>query len=350
MNSWQLAVVALALLAVAGCRTDPNIALLERELRLQEDEIYRLRDCIKDYQAALQSRPEDTAVSERSGTVDSGWNGLPRSYLPEGVPPVGEQSRPSRDDAVPGDRGGVAPPYQPPREGQQPERPGQGKPWQGQGDSQLPMTKPSDEDGAGPGRTPRPSDGPRPVRSAAGKQATQLVLHPRLTGGYDADGRPGHEGITVVIEPRDAQGRSVLAPADVSVIVLDPALEGGAARVARWDFTAAETAAHLQNAGGDRAIRLELPWPADPPVHGQLYLSVRYTTGEGRKLQAEGPIRIIPPEQPSGGWGPAEPAPPIPEGSRPGLAARTPAPPSPSPEKAPTEPKVKRPVWSPDRP
>ena len=43
MKPWQFAVVGLALLATAGCRSDPAVAILERQLRLQEDEIYRLR-------------------------------------------------------------------------------------------------------------------------------------------------------------------------------------------------------------------------------------------------------------------------------------------------------------------
>ena len=50
MKSWHFAVVALALLATAGCRSDPAIAVLERELRLKEDEIYRLRAAVEDLQ------------------------------------------------------------------------------------------------------------------------------------------------------------------------------------------------------------------------------------------------------------------------------------------------------------
>jgi len=52
--------------------------------------------------------------------------------------------------------------------------------------------------------------------------------------------------LLVVVEPRDRTGRTVDAPANMSVVVIDPALEGNAARVARWDFTVAETAAELQ--------------------------------------------------------------------------------------------------------
>ena len=110
---------------------------------------------------------------------------------------------------------------------------------------------------------------------------------------------------------------------------------------------------------------LELPWPADPPVHGQLYLFVRYTTSDGRKLQAEGPIEIGLPGQTSRRWVRSKPAPSAPEAGRPAdlgepgqaepgrirltPAARMPAPASPSAAAAPTEPKIEAPVWSPHR-
>ena len=39
MKSWQFAVVGWALLTTAGCRTDPAIPILERQLRLQSPDV-----------------------------------------------------------------------------------------------------------------------------------------------------------------------------------------------------------------------------------------------------------------------------------------------------------------------
>jgi hypothetical protein len=77
--------------------------------------------------------------------------------------------------------------------------------------------------------------------------------------------------------------------------VYDPALpeeDGHAALVARWDFTAAETAALFRRAGLERAIHLAGGWPAEEPKHNQLHLFVRYVTADGRKLQADRPIEV----------------------------------------------------------
>lgn len=370
MKSWQLSVVGLACLVAAGCRTDPNMVLLERELRLQEDEIYRLRGVVEEYQAALRSRGVDAAGPGGSRADDPGPSRLLEMIRPRDIPKAEEERGPSRDDGY-GDPESEAPaskyevPSRPPPGGQQPDGPNADEPAQGPSDWEPPVPDPPVEKGVGDGTEVRRTGAVEPIFPADSRQVARLALNRLLTGGYDSDGRPGDDGIVVAIEPRDAQGRSLEAAAEVSVVVLDPALDGEAARVARWDFTAAETAARFRRGVSGGAIHLELPWPADPPVHGQLYLFVRYTTSDGRRLQAEGPIEIGLPGQTSRRWVRSKPAPSAPEAGRPAdlgepdqaepgrirltPAARMPAPASPSAAAAPTEPKIEAPVWSPHR-
>ena len=125
------------------------------------------------------------------------------------------------------------------------------------------------------------------VRGAAvgtGK-ATQLVINKRLTGGLDRDGRNGDEGILVVVEPRDAQGRLVKAPGALSVVVMDPAQEGEAGRVARWDFAAHEVHSHFHSTVFGRGLQFELPWPGEPPKNSALRLFVRFITEDGQEAE-----------------------------------------------------------------
>ncbi len=53
MKTPPLAVGVLICLALAGCRTDPSITLLERQNRMLEDEVYRLRGVLQDYQEGM---------------------------------------------------------------------------------------------------------------------------------------------------------------------------------------------------------------------------------------------------------------------------------------------------------
>ena len=49
-------------------------------------------------------------------------------------------------------------------------------------------------------------------------QVIRIQLNDRLTGGFNSDRRPGHDGVMVVIEPQDAYANYVPAPAAVTVL------------------------------------------------------------------------------------------------------------------------------------
>jgi hypothetical protein len=118
----------------------------------------------------------------------------------------------------------------------------------------------------------------------------QITLHPALTGGIGSGVRASDEGLLVVVEPRDFGGNIVNAPGNISVALLDPALSGEQARLARWDFAAAETQGMIRT-GSQQGIHLRLPW-VSTPAHDRLKVFVRYTTRDGRKLQAERLIAV----------------------------------------------------------
>ena len=83
----------------------------------------------------------------------------------------------------------------------------------------------------------------------------------------------------------------MLAPGDVSIVVVDPALAGREARIARWNFDADEVAQHVRRNRDGGSLHFELPWPT-PPQHSDLRLFVRFTTYDGRRLEANLPIEV----------------------------------------------------------
>ena len=95
----------------------------------------------------------------------------------------------------------------------------------------------------------------------------------------------------MAIEQRDAEGKRVLAPGDLSIVVVDPALEGRAARIARWDFEADELADHVRRNRDGGSLQFELPWPTQPQ-HNDLRVFARFTTYDGRRLEANLPIDV----------------------------------------------------------
>lgn len=130
------------------------------------------------------------------------------------------------------------------------------------------------------------------IVSALDQRVEMIHLNPRRTGGADFDSQPGDDGISVLVEPRNRSGDFVAEPAQVSVVLLDPARSDETARVARWDLDAEATRRLLHTDAPDRGLLLRLPWPESPPENRRLQLFVRYLTADGRKIEAEREIEI----------------------------------------------------------
>jgi hypothetical protein len=120
----------------------------------------------------------------------------------------------------------------------------------------------------------------------------------------DFDGQPGSDGLTVLLEPRNAGQQFVPEAGAISIVVLDPARQGDAARIARWDFDRKAVEQLVQNSSETRGLKLELPWPAAPPASGKLQLFVRYETADGRRLQSDREITVAPRTQIVSRWTP----------------------------------------------
>ena len=160
-------------------------------------------------------------------------------------------------------------------------------------------------------------------------EVTEITLNRMLTGGMNRDHRNGDEGILVVVEPRNPKNQIVPALGEISIVVLDPALEGEAARIARWDITPQELENSFRGRKLGRGLQLALPWPGDPPQHTDLHLFVRFVADDGRKLIADRELKIEPPGGGSdGGWVPV---------SQPTAATPRLAPPAVGPQLLPSE-------------
>jgi hypothetical protein len=343
MKTWQWSVVALACLAAAACRSDPNIPYLERDLRLQEDKIYQLKALREDDEAVLDScRRENATLRKRLAEAEESGSGAPKAPRSSGEspsaprwsgpagtpgplvnPPAVDLGEPSKDvpetfkprakskpaeRSIAPDADSEAPPAKIDTEAPR-ARPAVKKPVAAAPADDTAVSGPALLPGAAdeqPAETPRTVTAPVSVPAKTGtppsaqpakptadnKQVQKIVLNRLLTGGYNTSGRSGDDGVIVVIEPRNAKGEVLAAPGELSVVVFDPALDGEASRIARWDFTADEVAARFRKTVVANGVQLEMPWPADPPQNEDLHVFVRYTTCDGRKLEADKPIKV----------------------------------------------------------
>jgi len=361
MNAWKWAICCAALLAMAGCRTPPAATALERECRMLEDQIYMLEDELARSDAALQACQGTSARAPRA-TASSGRlreeadsTRLPSLRGPHLTPdanefksPVDPRSLRLPDVEVPGSAlpSGAFPKTLPPPSREQPSD-----------RSNLPAAppdirapaQPNSAPGAAPAFPTKPSAyqsggypqrlyadprsyaarqaPPRRLAQPSGSQSPRILdprvipaqafaLDPRadnshvdritlnrvLTGGYNRDSRIGDAGLMALVEPRDALGQMAPVAGPISVVVLDRGMSGNAARVARWDFTAEQAASLYRRTPHGEGFYLEMPWPGTPPARSHLHLFVRYTTKDGRNLEASREIDVALPPQRQQGW------------------------------------------------
>lgn len=337
-----IGLLALAALAAPGCKSNGNQELLERELRLKDDSIYELQSQLDDDEQRLEAcQRENCALKkEAQGNAGAGPGGDASPLSPGGSrrPPAGVDRLPAAPRRP---RSDITVPDLPKIDLGTPAPPGDAAP-SPPSDSATPGTRASAESPAPPllsavgdgsfhkDASPKPirgrtstvslshdssvgdpgSNDPLPSMSSAA-DVKRIAINRLLSGSHSFGSRPGDDGVRVVFTARDAAEQAILAPGTVSVEVLDPEAVGAAARVARWDFSAEETAAHFRT-GLAKGYHFDLIWPDHPPAHDRAKMVVRFNTPDGRELEAQQTVHIAAASD-AKHWSMISPDPPAPQ-------------------------------------
>lgn len=150
------------------------------------------------------------------------------------------------------------------------------------------------------------------------------------TGGYDADGRPGDEGLQVILVPKDEDGSAIKVAGRLVVTAYDVARDGTKTPVGLWEIPAEKLRLYWQSGLIGSGYKLALQWHR-APSSDKVRVVARLTTLEGRPYETDkdvtvkplGPMNVTPglPElpPPKGMPSPILPAPtydPFPSGVR----------------------------------
>lgn len=315
-----LSVLCVAALCAAGCKSDFNQQVLERELRMQEDQIYHLQDELQSASARLNRvASENVSLKKQLGIADGGGPAVPSSA------PSRFQPTPA---AVPSRPANIAPPVLvpptvddvPPPSSTLPAPAGDGPRFGPPGETAPPFRSPASAPATAPtleGVPPLPDEpvlppagdkGARaeaesPVRPvsheeslAVEPQVTHLVLNRDRTECFDGDGDGMSDGLAIVFEPRDADERLVTAAGDVSIAVYEPTSAGAAnpsgegACIARWDIPAAQAASQFRRTSRARGLHIVQRWPGPPPASDHVRVFVRMTTFEGKSFETDATV------------------------------------------------------------
>jgi hypothetical protein len=290
-----VAVQLVLALVLAGCRVDPNIQLMEQELRLQDQRIFELEEHLSDCHEVVASQRRDNESLQRR------LDASPRTNLGGTQAPAADtRERPETVDGITvpqvdeGDDVQIAPPTQPLELAPAIEEgatspPGRGEPTPATGRPLDPADEPS---GGG-------DSAPQPTRSQSSPPAMEMLPPPSFTGKPEEIRQLGlrlavryhaKENLPVqveaLVEPQDARLKQVLAAGDVSLMIV-PADEAtqqqlGRSELARWEFSKDDAKLLWSKSSLGTGLTFELPWPGSPQP-GEYRLWVRLVGEDGRK-------------------------------------------------------------------
>ncbi|TWT88777.1 hypothetical protein Mal64_22650 [Pseudobythopirellula maris] len=322
--------------AAIGCNNGQRLQgdLYQRELRLQEDEIYRLEDYIEEYQALLrEQRCENTKLKrelkeaqeqESKPTLardPDGFGDEPRGLSepfelfedgdedPIPAPPQIEFRRPEPTSPPPSGRPlpgaeEIAPPFEPgaePTEEAPPFVPGgtsrsappaaaeQPAVQEADAQKEIALLTPVGE----PELFPTPAATRLELVAAAPPRGASIRLDDRLR-------------LVVANGPAETTGESTLlvrtvAPAEsaagfdgeASLMLRDPSATRGDGKIARWDYSPQEVATLLgQDSAAGEPIEFRLVLPERSPTGVPLTLWVRFVDSAGHKTISRTTIEL----------------------------------------------------------
>jgi hypothetical protein len=279
----------------AGCRVDPNIQLMEQELRLQDQRIFELEAHLSDCHDIVATQRRDNESLRRrldgsQGTSLGGSqspgaetrdrpetaNGITAPQVEEGDDVDATPQSPPRDFTPPIGEGDTGPA-------------GRGEPTPATGSPPDPAGDGADGDGSAP----------TPTRSRSFAPAKELLPPPSFTGKAEEIEQIGlrlavryhpEENLPLQVEtlvaPQDGQMKQVVAAGDVSLMIVaaDEATQGQLGRweLARWEFSKDDAELLWNKSSLGTGLQFELPWPGSPEP-GEYRLWVRLVGEDGRK-------------------------------------------------------------------
>lgn len=262
-------ILAVLLIALVGCQQpNPCRDLLRENFELNEwilqqeihiDEQQRKISNLEAQVAAIDTFEEGASDIEPP-SIDFGGDGGAAPAFPR----PGDPGNPLDDEVPP-------PPFTPQGDGANPGTAAEGAL------NELDLIL--------PGLNGRPG---MPVDSIG--QVESIKIDPRRTRALNLDGVPGDDGLVVVFEPRDAEEEPLAVLADLTIVAVDPSLPDHLARVARWDYEAAEVRDLLVQTRQGPKVVCQLLWPNVPPSSSRLQLYVRMKSDDDREFQADTPL------------------------------------------------------------
>lgn len=147
-------------------------------------------------------------------------------------------------------------------------------------------------------RTQLSSDGQRTLvaeQAAVLHRTDQVKFNTLLTSGFDSDGEPGDEQLSVLLMPTDEEGDLVKLVGAIELELFDMSLPAEQQRIGDWSFSAEEAREHWHRGFLSAGYLFHLDWQ-QLPISRELTLHGRFVAPDGRVFNTTAQVKVKPPQ------------------------------------------------------
>ncbi|MBM3965532.1 MAG: hypothetical protein FJ308_10795 [Planctomycetes bacterium] len=112
-------------------------------------------------------------------------------------------------------------------------------------------------------------------KSAQDSRVREIDFHPTLCRGLNVDGKPGDEGLYLVLVPRNASQQFVPTAGTLTIVAEETGRDGESVRVGRWEMSSEQLQDLLEPIGAAQGFHVKLHWQGKVPATSAIDVYVR---------------------------------------------------------------------------
>jgi hypothetical protein len=112
----------------------------------------------------------------------------------------------------------------------------------------------------------------------------EIDWHPTMCRAQNSDGKPGDDGLYLVLIPRNTAGQFVPSLGALTLVVEETIADGSVARIGRYEFSEAELKDYLEPVGSAPGLHIPIQWTEQRPAGTSVEVYAKLTMPDGSTM------------------------------------------------------------------
>ena len=112
----------------------------------------------------------------------------------------------------------------------------------------------------------------------------EIDWHPTMCRSQNSDGKPGDDGLYLVLIPRNTAGQFVPSLGALTLVVEETLADGSVARIGRYEFPEAELKDYLEPVGSAPGLHIPIRWTEQRPAGTSVEVYAKLTMPDGSTM------------------------------------------------------------------